>query len=95
MMFGFRPVTDNACFQMIRQQFDPERIERGAYRGNLVQYIDTILVFVDHALDAAYLPGNPIDPCFNLIFPVFLHHNQYTAMGEKGCVDRGEMTVLH
>ena len=45
---------------MAGQQLDAQLVEGGADRGDLGEDVDTVLVLLDHALDTAHLPGDPV-----------------------------------
>ena len=66
-------MPNHATFQVVTEEFDPERIERGADSRDLVEDIDTIAVVMDHPLDAGDLAGNAAGALRKLDFLRWLH----------------------
>ena len=72
-VFAAGAMTQNTAFDVIGQQFHAERIKGVAHGGDLVEDVDTITVFVDHATDPPDLAGNPVDAGFDFLGVGFVH----------------------
>jgi hypothetical protein len=56
----FSAVTDDAALDVIGEQLDPERIERGTDGGDLIENVHAITVVLNHPFDSIYLSSDPI-----------------------------------
>ena len=74
-------MTDYARLHMIGQKLNPHRIERGTDGRDLVQNIDAVAFFVDHALDAGDLTGDTLDSGLKFFCIGLFDPSPYTPTG--------------
>ncbi len=67
-------VPDDATFEVRSQDFDAERIERGAGGGDLVENIEAIALFIDHFADTGDLSADAIDAGARFFAVIFVHN---------------------
>jgi hypothetical protein len=65
--------SKHTCFQVIGQELHAERIQGGSNGGDLVQHIDAIPFFFDHALHASDLTGDTFDSPPDLFTDLIFH----------------------
>ena len=82
--FVLRPsaMTENTGFQMVRQQFHPQRIQGRTNGRNLGQDVHTIAIFFGHALNTGDLARNPVEPRIYPLVNFCIHEtSEYTRLG--------------
>jgi hypothetical protein len=75
------PMADDAALDMIVEQFDPERIERGTDGGDLIEDVHAVAILRDHSLNAGDLPGDALYAPFDFGSGFRLHCLQLPRMG--------------
>lgn len=79
LLFG--AVTEDAALDVIFEQFDPERIERGTDGGDLIEDVHAVAVLRHHPLNAGDLPGDALHAPFDFGSGFRLHGLQLPCMG--------------
>lgn len=79
LLFG--AVTDNTALDVIAEQFNSERIERGADSGDLIKDVHAVAVPRDHSLNTGDLPGDALHTPFDFGSGFRLHHLPIPRMG--------------
>jgi hypothetical protein len=67
-------LSKDTCFQVIGQELHPERIQGRANGGDLIQHINAIPFFFDHALYASDLAGDTFNSATDLLADLIFHY---------------------